>query len=258
MNEELDIELIDRYIRNDLTSHELSAFNVRLQNDLKFNELFQFIKNLQDVTKVKGREDIRESVKEVFNASKSKSNEKPNQIIDFAAFGNFFESLRLRPVYLIAATVSLLIIATTIIVYNNNRTSTAPDIARNNVDTTQVSQLLVQKLIAQSRQLNSNTFIVENIKNQGFGFAATESIKSSPIIIRIMNDKKYSMNYILFSDTLLLLGRHERTYIKKVSNTPNYLYMHYAEKFYRIKKVERTLLSIREEKDSVIIKAISK
>lgn len=259
MNREKDIEFIDRYISNELSVKERDEFNDRISNDPAFNDLFQFINNLQVVTKVKGREKIRESVNELFKENTvTRPTVIKNPVINISSVKSLFDDFRRKPIYAIAASALILVISSIILVFLIYKPSNTENIIVTREDKELMNKLKVDSLVDQAKSIQSYQLMPENIKSKEFGFVSNDSKKNVPLQIIILNDKRYSMNYILLSDTIVLLGNFNRSDIKKVFNAPRFLIMDYAEKYYRLQKTERKLLPIREETDSALIKAILK
>jgi predicted DNA-binding protein YlxM (UPF0122 family) len=258
MEETKDIELIDRYLKNDLSSKEREYFNIRLAEDTSFNELYQFINNLRVVTKVKGREEILEKVNDLFEESSRRAEELKKSKVKIVSIKSVFENFSIKPTYAIAASLLILIISSIILVIIFKKTTNTEKITLNKAKSEMMRISNVDSVIYLSKSLPLNAFLTKNIINKEFGFVSIESKTLSPILIKILSDKAFNSKYILCSDTLILLGNFEINNLKKIFNFPGFYVMNYSAKYYRMKKIERKILPLREESDSAIIKATLK
>lgn len=250
MDGEKDLELIDRFLNSELSLQESEDFNLRLVNDPSFKELYQFINDLRVVTKVKRREEINEAVNEVFQQPVIKSTQRSH----ISLLKSMFEPFSQHPVYSIAATALILIISSVLIMVLVRKSSDTENIALQKVEQEKISQS--DSLILCSKKLISSKFLPTHVISNDFGFVSSESGKTSVLNITIINDRKHTGKFILYSDTIILLGNYEIKNLKKVFNTPRFYFMNYSEGYYRLQKTEREILPVQEVNDSIIINAL--
>jgi len=248
MNKDQDIELIDRFLREELSPEEIDGFNTRLENDPDFKELYQFIKDVQVVTKEEGRRRIRNTVQELFDQEDkiaASMVEKP--II----------SLFKQP-YAIAASL-IVLVATTIVLVLTLRTPSTENLithTEQKTDSILTAGIQIDSLIKQAQPLSFHVLNAATIAGSEFGFVANDQPKTVPLVVKILATVKQPNSYILLSDTLILVGNFDINHVGSIYNLPRRYIADYNDTLYRIDKQDRVILPLEREFDLKVIQGI--
>lgn len=189
-------EIIDRYLNNEMTGNELSAFEEKLNNDLSL------------------RKEV-DAQRAVINSFKTNAR---NELKDYLKTVPVNNNKKLIIRYSIAATILLFVTIGIVLVENNNKEKfiSHNDSIKNITDTHTVILPQVKNNLANEN--NKDSFVNKTINTPdkiykiikvpiievdktGFAFA-NDSLSNDFISVKFINSIKYKNNYSYFNDTL--------------------------------------------------------
>ena len=252
MNNDQDIELIDRFLHDELSPDELEEFNNRLIHDSEFKELFQFINEVKVVAKMEGRDRIRESVHELFDKETIVSVDKKTPSFPYLTY------FRSHPIYAIAATFIVLVASAIILVLTMRSPQEADQalLTDQKPDSSAMAASQVDSLIQKTRFLASYSFNTITLTDAEFGFVSKNQLKAVSLILKVVFTNKYSRSYILTADTLIFLGNFDVKQVQNIYSMPRRYIADYNDTLYRIDKQDRIILPLEREMDSLLVRSI--
>ena len=189
-------EIINRYLNNEMTGNELSAFEKKLKNDLALKKEIEAQKAVINSFKINARNELKDYLKTI------KVGNNKNLIIRYS----------------IAATILLFVtIGIVLIENNNNKKLISQNDSITNITDTHIVKLpqiknnlanenkkdsIINKTVNSTDKVYkiSKVPIIE-VDKTGFAFA-NDSLSNEFITVKYIISTKYKNNYSYFNDTL--------------------------------------------------------
>jgi len=255
-----NIELIDKYLKGELSEDKLKQFEQKMTDDTEFAKDVHFVQDTAvSVTNI-GRREFKKKLQKITSDIERDEFHGTHTSSTLFSFNRKYTA--------IAASVALLITAS-IIFYNYNKNS-----QQNIAEKTSTADTLHQDILIQQKKIDIEQYLAESkiifetktikmkiIKKESFGFVQ-DVANTIKLDLVFLSDKRYNNHYLL-QDKLYLFGDFNESNIKlylyegliwpNKHQTGDVIFLETEEVVYRLEiTTSGALLPIVEETDSSI------
>jgi len=191
-------EIIDRYLNNEMTGNELSAFEKKLKNDLALKKEIEAQKAVINSFKINARNELKDYLKTI------KVGNNKNLIIRYS----------IAATILLFVTIGIILVETnnfknnTLISHNDyikditdTHTVKLPQIKNNLANENKKDSIINKTVNSTDKVYKISKVPIIEVDKTGFAFA-NDSLSNEFITVKYIISTKYKNNYSYFNDTL--------------------------------------------------------